>query len=54
MTLDSRRTRDQKPSSGRRRHEFMEVGIQRAVEQRAKGTVQELSVAGTKNPKRAR
>lgn len=38
MTLDSRRTGVQKCSSSRRRHEFVEVGVQRAVEQIAKGT----------------
>ena len=38
MTLDSRRTRDQKHSSNGRRHKFVKVGLQRAVEQGTKGT----------------
>ena len=37
MTLDSRRTRDQKHSSNGRRHEFVKVGLQRAAEQGTKG-----------------
>lgn len=38
MALDSRRTRDQKLSSSRRRYELMGVGIQGAFEPGAKGT----------------